>query len=353
MYIGVDGGGTKTAFALVFANGELYRTVVTGCTNWNSVGKESAKTELIKGLTRLMDCCEVTAFDIHTACFSLSGVSTNEEKSVIRGWVHDILPNSNILVYEDVIAALASGTGGQLKGITCIAGTGMNCYGKYQDREAYAGGMGPLLGDEGGGVFIGEQVLAACARANDGRGPHTPLLAELLKKISVKSFRDLVPWRYHSSRTFAEIADLATLAFDNAKSDPVSKEIIQKCANGLAHAIETVVNKLAIETGDAITVVTAGSLWKNTMLLQMVKERIAKACGDQVFLVKPSYEPSHAAALVGLRVSTSKDIHVKPSIQEGEMETLREIFTESIPFVITSVAAIAVYMLMRKLKVLR
>ncbi|KAF3782509.1 N-acetyl-D-glucosamine kinase [Nymphaea thermarum] len=56
----------------------------------------------------------------------------------------------NLLVRNDAIAALASGTMGDIHGCVLIAGTGTIAYGFSRDgREARAAGAGPLLGDRG------------------------------------------------------------------------------------------------------------------------------------------------------------------------------------------------------------
>lgn len=55
-----------------------------------------------------------------------------------------------LYVQNDAVAALASGTMGELHGCVLIAGTGTIAYGFTEDgREARAAGAGPILGDWG------------------------------------------------------------------------------------------------------------------------------------------------------------------------------------------------------------
>lgn len=54
-------------------------------------------------------------------------------------------------VYNDAIAALASGTAGKKYGCVLIAGTGTIAYGFSEEgKVARSSGLGPLLGDQGG-----------------------------------------------------------------------------------------------------------------------------------------------------------------------------------------------------------
>jgi len=61
-------------------------------------------------------------------------------------------------------------------GVSLVAGTGVACMAVPQHgAPRIIGGHGYLLGDEGGGFWIGRQGLRAVLRAADGRGPDTSL----------------------------------------------------------------------------------------------------------------------------------------------------------------------------------
>eukprot|EP00960_Hanusia_phi_P073764 768082-Hanusia_phi.AAC.4 len=52
--------------------------------------------------------------------------------------------------------------------------------------------MGPLLGDSGNGYSMGLAALKAAARASDGRGEESPLLAMILDKYQASSVDGLL-----------------------------------------------------------------------------------------------------------------------------------------------------------------
>ena len=79
-------------------------------------------------------------------------------------------------VGDDTDAALAGAFAGR-PGIVVIAGTGSGAAGRdAAGRTVRVGGHGFLLGDEGGGYWIGREAVRAALRAADGTGPPTALI---------------------------------------------------------------------------------------------------------------------------------------------------------------------------------
>src|SRR5205823_13770966 len=71
-------------------------------------------------------------------------------------------------------------------GVLVNAGTGSIAYARAPDGEIHrAGGYGWQLGDEGGGYWLGRRALELAARAQDGRGEGSTLLARLLAALGL------------------------------------------------------------------------------------------------------------------------------------------------------------------------
>jgi glucosamine kinase len=307
IYVGVDGGGTGTKLVCMDENLQILSKYQGPGTNWNYVGKTKVKATLLASLRQLLKDAGKSPSQVTRICLSIAGVHTAEDEHTYLQWIAPVFENAGIFVCNDVLGALASGTGGNLQGAVCIAGTGMNCYGKYKGAEASAGGMGPFLGDVGSGFYIGEQVLIAAARANDGRGKETTLLAALLKKFEWKSFNDAIHWRYEVAQS-ADVAALAFLAFEHAEEgDAVAKEILSRSADGLSECIVTVVRKLW-RKGDEALVVTAGSVWKNKNYRDLVNQKVQESLANEikVALKSPDVEASFGAALIAKQMTDLK-----------------------------------------------
>jgi N-acetylglucosamine kinase-like BadF-type ATPase len=87
------------------------------------------------------------------------------------------LPARRVVVTDDAVTAHLGALGGE-PGVVIVAGTGaIALAGGGNGRWARAGGSGTLLGDDGGGYWIGRAGLASALRAADGRGGSTELLA--------------------------------------------------------------------------------------------------------------------------------------------------------------------------------
>src|SRR5437870_6865581 len=81
--------------------------------------------------------------------------------------------------------AFADGTG-----IIVSAGTGSIAYARDPAGQLHrAGGYGWQLGDEGGGYWLGRRALDVAARAQDGRGEGSTLLARLLGPLGLQTDR--------------------------------------------------------------------------------------------------------------------------------------------------------------------
>ncbi len=88
---------------------------------------------------------------------------------------------ARVAVGDDTDAALAGAFAGG-PGVVVIAGTGSGAAGRdAAGRTARVGGHGFLLGDEGGGYWIGREAVRAALRGADGTGPPTAL-TELVRR---------------------------------------------------------------------------------------------------------------------------------------------------------------------------
>jgi N-acetylglucosamine kinase-like BadF-type ATPase len=121
-------------------------------------------------------------------------------------------------------------------GVSLIAGTGVACLAvPPSGPPRMVGGHGYLLGDEGGGFWIGREGLRAALRAREGRGPETGLTS-----LAQARFGDLagVPVRVHDDvRAVNAVAQFATDVLGAAASDAVAESIVGAAADELAGVV--------------------------------------------------------------------------------------------------------------------
>jgi len=71
MFLGVDGGGTKTAYVLIDAYGELRASHVGGSVSHLSEGFERAEALLVEGVRAVLAAANVDATQLGYAFFGL------------------------------------------------------------------------------------------------------------------------------------------------------------------------------------------------------------------------------------------------------------------------------------------
>lgn len=274
-YIGVDGGGTKTACLVLDENRQPCGRSRTGSSNWNSVGFEQAQHHLAQAMHEALAAAGAESAQVAAICLGMSGVDRPDDRVRLGGWMGKLLPAAKVLIHNDAVIALASGTGGRLFGVVVLSGTGMIAYGfDASGRHSRAGGWGALLGDGGSGYAIGAAILKAATWAADGRGPATALLPAVLDHLHLQQAQQLVRWAYDDI-SWQRFAQLAPLAMACAQAgDPVSLQILAQAADDLAAAAEAVARSLHLQ-GEAVPLVLAGHLLQPGALASLVQARLA------------------------------------------------------------------------------
>jgi glucosamine kinase len=118
----------------------------------------------------------VTAAGAVAAGFGLAGLRSPEHGRELTAELSR-RTGARVAVGDDTDAALAGAFAGG-PGVVVIAGTGSGAAGRdAAGRTVRVGGHGYLLGDEGGGYWIGREAVRAALRAADGTGPPTVLTA--------------------------------------------------------------------------------------------------------------------------------------------------------------------------------
>lgn len=162
-----------------------------------------------------------------------------------------------VLFVSDALISYV-GALGLAGGAVVAAGTGAVAVGT-DARGAWrkADGWGHLLGDEGGGAWIGRAGLAAALRHHDGRpGGSAPLLAALNRRFGTPAdlVNELYPRPDRASLLARFVPDVAAAA---AEGDPEAAAILDRAGTLLAETA------LAALPPDAPRVVSyAGSLFR-------------------------------------------------------------------------------------------
>lgn len=142
------------------------------------------------------------------------------------------LPFGRVRVVQDAVTAL-HGALGAGDGIVAAIGTGSVFSRRLDGAVKVIGGRGWVLGDEGGGAWLGRALMARALRAADGVAPTTPLLQAVLD-----DFGGIAGVIAHAAQ--ARAADFAAVArrLAAAPHDPAAQALLTAAGADLALYID-------------------------------------------------------------------------------------------------------------------
>ena len=301
LFLGVDGGGTKTNVALMNESGEVVSEASGGPSNPLRVGVETAVANITKALNAACDAAGFSRGDIVAATLGLAGVRRNDIRERVR---ESFIARSGIRkthVTTDAEIALYGTTFGKA-GIVVIAGTGSVCLGINDKGErAVAGGWGPLAGDEGGGRGIAEQALHRVAKASDGRGEPTKLTESAEEYFRASTTDNLLGAIYAPQIDNSRIAGFAKNVVETAQEgDKIALELIENAGSELGSAATAVIKNLGLRRA-RFPVGCVGSVFKAGEILTKPMLSAIHAVASKAYLVNPEMPPSQAAALMAMK----------------------------------------------------
>lgn len=177
IYLGIDGGGTKTAVA-VGDEQRLLASSTAGASNMVRTGEEEARAALRKAIQTACAQAGASPAAVARTCMGVAGASVYADK--LRTMLAEIVSGSIDVVGDHVIAMHgAFGTG---PGVIVIAGTGSVCFGRNESgASARAGGWGHTISDEGSAHWIGRRTCGDVVRAVFEAEEPCPILLGMLR----------------------------------------------------------------------------------------------------------------------------------------------------------------------------
>jgi len=295
--IGVDGGGTKTLALLANLDGQVIARGMSGPSNYNAVGFETACAALESAINTAR---KDHPGEISALCLGLAGAGRQADIERFQLWAKEKFPGIAVKVVNDAEILLTAGlpTGPAL---ALVCGTGSIVYGRTVRGELIrAGGWGYLFGDEGSGYAIGVAALRAVMQAYDGRAPATLLTELILERRGVNSPPELVRNIYGAESPRLEVASLADLVEEAVgRGDTVAIAILEEAARDLARIVAVVYPKLG--TSAAPLVITGGTILHG-IYLEAAFRRSCEALGLTLTIVRHVSEPAEGAVQLAWKI---------------------------------------------------
>ena len=209
----IDAGSTKMEWILMEGNVVKSRFMTEGF-NPNYSDRQC-----------LVETCQGASLpnEIHSIHYYGTGCGNPQNCQMIKEVFQNRFPDAEIHVTHDLMAACNAVLGHE-KGVACILGTGSNsCVYDGERIVDRAVSLGYLLGDEGGGMHIGREVVRAYFYG---------FMPEDLRQefdatyhLELKEFIDRL---YHEGQPSKYLASFAKFAGDN-QTHPYIRDLVKGC----------------------------------------------------------------------------------------------------------------------------
>src|SRR5213596_3697441 len=274
--LGIEGGGTKTAWVLVEPVVPTGRDDPSCEFRVIDHGKLPPSNFRLTTSDRLRTILAELPKQIDRAGVFLAGCGTEEDRSSLKQICLEVWPNAKIVTGSDRDSGLAAALD-HGDGIVVNAGSGSSVTGRRGNRIERAGGWGHILGDAGGGYFLSIQALRLILREHDLHRAEMDFTAKILHALSLNNFDELVRWVQTADKM--EIATLAPVVFEaGAAGDARMMEIIEEGALVLCEYTEAVADRLHLLAPKVVLM--GGLFYRDSIYTHAFRRQLKKNLPD-------------------------------------------------------------------------
>jgi N-acetylmuramic acid 6-phosphate etherase len=315
--LGVEGGGTKTAWVLV----ETVADTLGSEFRIADQGKLPPSNFRLTTPERLRAIFAELPKEIDRAGIFLAGCATEEDRRSLKQICLEVWPNAKIVTGSDRDSGLAAALD-HGDGIVVNAGSGSSVTGRRGNRIERAGGWGHILGDAGGGYFLSIQALRLLLREHDLHHSEMQFTAKILHALSLNNFDELVRWVQTADKM--EIAMLAPVVFEAATGgDARMMEIIEEGARVLCGYTDAVASRLHLLAPKVALI--GGLFHRDSIYTHAYRRKLKKNLPDARVIIAER-APELGAAWLATEARELAAFHREPS--QNEIDSLAAALTE-------------------------
>jgi N-acetylmuramic acid 6-phosphate etherase len=253
--LGIEGGGTKTTWALLTPKGEIIKQGSAGPGNI-ALLSEAAIEKLLREIRR------EAGDKVNAIGGAFAGATTTSDQERAAGIIRRVWPNAaEVRAMEDTRSALAAAFGDG-PGIIVIAGTGSNVAGQKSSSNAIlkAGGWGHLFSDRGSAYDIARRGLERAYMHFDREAKPSVLGREFLAASGKDTMEEMVLFLLQDSAK-TKVAALANCVFSAAaKGDDDANALLDEAVGSLTHDVMLVARRIGL---DRPPVALVGGVFEN------------------------------------------------------------------------------------------
>jgi len=270
LFLGINGEGSKTEFALADSSGKIIKTVYLGTSDPNNIGIDASLEVLKRGIIEI--CGDLPKRNISLFA-GLAGGSA-------YGQIHEFLSQFGFARASngsDAMNALSAGLG-NYDGIVVIIGAGSSTFAQVNGKIHRVGGYGYLFDDVGSGFALGREAIHSALCFEDGSGDETILYNMVKNMCGTECVLDSIDRFYKEGKSL--IVKYAPLVFEAYKNgDRIAEKILHDNFEALAQNIRRAARYLPCEK-DNVNVVLCGELCTKGDIIVTLLRKILSDCDN-------------------------------------------------------------------------
>ena len=298
MFLGIDGGGTKTLFLIADENGHVLATHQLSGVDFTQIGVAGVRRTINDGTQAILQKVGATRENLSAVCagIPLLGEYADWDETCPRLF-QDLFPDTPVRCVNDSVIALYGSLALQ-PGIHLVAGTGSIVFGRNAAGEtARSGGWNEHMSDEGSAYWLGLRACSLFTRQADGRLPRGPLYHLFYQEFSLIHDMDFIAYFHdHLLGARDQIAAIQKILARAADAgDASARQAYSDAAEELAALVLAVRHRLFADPLESVPVACTGGVLKaGPIIVEPLKKRLESG---RLVWTKPSLPPAAGAIL--------------------------------------------------------
>ena len=229
LYLGIDGGGTKTEFAVVSPEGYALKRLVKGGCNPNDIGFSGMWTALSQGIEEIL----AQYPSVKAGFCGIAGITTGTNAEKLSVSLQKRFPQVAFQIKSDAFNLLAMDDRADM---AVISGTGSVVFVRKGEDYARLGGWGYLLDNAGSAYDMGRMAIQHALGEEDMRQAPSLLRQLVCRQLQTQTVWEGLHRIYDGGKPY--IASFARVVFDaHEKGDPAALQIIDSACKALAQLL--------------------------------------------------------------------------------------------------------------------
>lgn len=304
LYIGIDGGGTKTAFIVVDERGNVLSRETSSTIHIRQQSKENIKKIIFENIDKMLNELDSSREDIKYLFAGVPGSGDLPEVPGVFDPIFTELVGEDRFTYKNDSVAGWAGSQAAKPGVNMVLGTGAIAFGMdYEGNEARSSGWGSYCGDQGSGYWLGREAIMLFGREADYRAERSHLYDLFKQKYNLENDLDFITIIHDLNDDRTEIAKLSRLLSEAANmGDKEAIKIFNEASKEAVESILAVIKQLNFKDDEKIYISYSGGVFNvGELLTKPIEDELLK--DERIEKLDAILDPTSGAALMALKYS--------------------------------------------------